>query len=161
MTAVRLRPTRAQDIAFCSRAERDPEARPFIGTSTPEEHRAQIDGAREYLIIEADGEPAGFMLFSEVDAARAIELARFVIADRGRGLGRIVLPLAIDHVFETTNVHRFWLDVLPRNERAHRAYLRAGFTDEGSLRDAWIGPDGDFEDLRIMSILRPEWEGRR
>ena len=160
-TAVRLRPAEASDVAFCFAAERDPDARPFIGTSSEAEHHAQLDGPRDYLMIDADGERAGFALFTAIDKMRSIELSRLVIAGRGRGIGGVALPLLIDRVFETTDAHRFWLDVLPRNERAHRAYLRAGFVDEGILRDAWIGPDGDFEDLQIMSILRPEWESRR
>jgi RimJ/RimL family protein N-acetyltransferase len=160
VTSVRLRPATLDDIAFCMAAERDPEARPFISNSDESGHRALVQSdERDYLIVESAGERAGFLIFTAVDENGTIELARLVIATRGAGLARQVLPLAIDHVFTTTDAHRFWLDVLPHNERARRAYARAGFVEEGILRDAWIGPNGT-ESLVIMSVLRPEWVAR-
>ena len=53
--------------------------------------------------------------------------------------------------------HRRWLDVKPFNDRARALYRSEGFVEEGLLRDALREPDGSFQDLVIMSILRPEW----
>jgi diamine N-acetyltransferase len=57
-----------------------------------------------------------------------------VVVPRGRGLGGQARSLVSDHAFETLG--RLWLDVMIHNERARRAYLAAGFVEEGALRDA-------------------------
>lgn len=160
-TDVSLRAATAADVEFIVAAERDPEARPFISNSSPEEHRALIAGAsHEVLIVEAGGQRAGFIHRTAVDRHGVVELSRLAITDRGAGIGRAALALAIDHVFTTTEAHRLWLDVLPHNERARRTYAAAGFVEEGTLRDAWVSPTGTRASLTILSILRPEWAAR-
>ena len=47
------------------------------------------------------------------------------------------------------------------NERARRAYEKAGFTAEGLLREHHLMPDGGFRDVWLMSILRREWLASR
>lgn len=161
-TDVRLRPATPDDIAFIVAAERDPEAQRFISNSTPDEHAARIaDPARPTLIVEAAGERAGFVFVEPPDRHGVVELSRLAITTPGAGIGRAALALTIDHVFTTTDAHRLWLDVLPHNTRARRTYAAAGFTDEGTLREAWVSPTGMRESLTILSILRPEWSARR
>ena len=46
------------------------------------------------------------------------------------------------------------------NERARRVYQRAGFFEEGVLRDLHRNADGSFLSMRIMSLLRPDWVAR-
>lgn len=159
---VTLRPATADDVDFIVAAERDPEAQPFISNSTPEEHAARIaDADRTTLIVEAAGARVGFVFVEPVDRHGVVELSRLAITDRGAGIGRAALTGAIDDVFTATPAHRLWLDVLPRNERARRAYTAAGFVEEGTLRDAWVSPTGVRESLVILSILRPEWAAKR
>lgn len=61
----------------------------------------------------------------------------------------------LDHAFNELAAHRLWLDVKVANERAQRAYQRAGFVREGVLRDALL-TNGNFESLIVMSMLRHE-----
>lgn len=159
---VALRAATAADVDFIVAAERDPEARPFISNSTPEEHAARIaDRAKPTFIVDVGGAPAGFVFLEPPDRHGVVELSRLAITTRGAGIGRAALRLTIDHVFTSTAAHRLWLDVLPHNERARRAYAAAGFVEEGTLRDAWVSPTGARESLVILSILRPEWAASR
>ena len=59
-----------------------------------------------------------------------------------------------------TPAHRLQLLVYPENERARRAYARAGLVEEGLLRDIRRLPDGRFRSMLMMSVLRSEWEAR-
>lgn len=73
-----------------------------------------------------------------------------------QGYGTEAMQLICRHSFDDLNLHRVWLRVFKTNQRAIRAYEKAGFTREGTLREAKY-LDGHYVDMLIMSILRPEW----
>ncbi|MNI51297.1 Spermidine N(1)-acetyltransferase [compost metagenome] len=81
---------------------------------------------------------------------------RIVVHVQGRGYGTRLLSLLKDWIFENTETHRLWLDVNELNARARHVYEGAGFTVEGTLREAVKWGDA-FESLLIMSILRQEY----
>ncbi|KJS61776.1 GNAT family N-acetyltransferase [Streptomyces rubellomurinus] len=74
----------------------------------------------------------------------------------GRGIGTEATLLVLRHAFETIRLHRVQLEVHEYNERAARAYRKAGFTLEGRARQAhhW---DGRYWDVLHMAALREEW----
>ena len=80
-----------------------------------------------------------------------------MVTERGRGLGREALRLVLDRAFRELGAHRVWLDVLPHNERALRAYRHVGFVPAGVRREAQLA-NGEYESLAIMSILEHEWD---
>ncbi len=69
-------------------------------------------------------------------------------------------PLVIDWAFASTAAHRFYLDCFQENLRARRAYAKLGFSEDGILREAYLGPDGRRRDLTLMALTRPEWRAR-
>jgi RimJ/RimL family protein N-acetyltransferase len=72
---------------------------------------------------------------------------------RGKGHGTEALKLAISFAWRDLNLQRIWLRVFATNARAIRAYEKAGFTTEGTLRRAaWI--DGQWVDELAMAVLR-------
>lgn len=73
--------------------------------------------------------------------------------DRGRGYGGDALELLLKHGFDDLNLRRISLRVFATNERAMGAYLRAGFEEEGRLREAvYVG--GEFVDVVVMACFR-------
>jgi RimJ/RimL family protein N-acetyltransferase len=50
-----------------------------------------------------------------------------------------------------------WLTTGVANERSQRAFAKAGFTREGTLRSTQFDR-GSTADAVVMSILRDEWE---
>ena len=62
-----------------------------------------------------------------------------------------------DFAFRELKLHRLSLDVFSFNTRAKKAYEKAGFRVEGSLRDA-IWDNGVYADDILMSILEDEWQ---
>jgi RimJ/RimL family protein N-acetyltransferase len=63
----------------------------------------------------------------------------------------------LEHAFTRLNLHRVSLSVFSFNERAIRAYRKAGFVAEGRAREA-IWRDGRFWDEITMSVLDREWQ---
>ncbi len=77
-----------------------------------------------------------------------------------QGLGTETVGLILRHGFETLNLNRVVLHVFADNPRAVRAYEKAGFTREGTLREA-VFKHGKYSDMHIMSVLRREWDARK
>ena len=75
--------------------------------------------------------------------------------------GRATAPtrraLMLEHAFTRLDLHRVALSVFSFNERAIRAYRKAGFVVEGRAREA-IWRDGRFWDEITMSVLEREWQ---
>lgn len=78
----------------------------------------------------------------------------------GRGYGTETTRLIVDYGFGSLNLHRIALTVSVPNAGGVAAYARAGFRQEGVLRQACYR-DGQFHDKIVMAILRPEWEQLR
>ena len=77
-----------------------------------------------------------------------------------QGLGTETVSLLLRHGFETLNLNRISLTVYSGNPRARRAYEKAGFVHEGSLREA-VYKHGKLGNIDVMSVLRSEWEAHR
>lgn len=92
---------------------------------------------------------------------RAAELG-IMIGDKSvwnHGIGTQVMTLLLRHCFETLNLNRAFLRVYGQNLRARRAYEKAGFVNEGCMRQAAY-ENGRYGDVYIMSMLRSEWDAR-
>jgi len=76
-----------------------------------------------------------------------------------KGYGTEAMSLLVRHCFETLNFNRVYLRVYAENLRAKRAYEKAGFVEEGRLREA-VYKNGKYDDVIIMSVLRAEWIAR-
>lgn len=78
----------------------------------------------------------------------------------GNGYGCETMQLMLRHGFNDLNLNRMYLYVFDTNERAKKAYLAAGFVEEGRLRQD-IYKNGQYIDTHIMSVLRDEWQDAR
>jgi RimJ/RimL family protein N-acetyltransferase len=67
------------------------------------------------------------------------------------------MRLLLKHGFDTLNLHRIGLRVYENNRGAIRSYEKAGFQNEGCLREAEY-QEGKYLDIYLMSVLRSEWE---
>ncbi len=92
---------------------------------------------------------------------RAGELG-IMIGDKSvwnQGYGTETMQLLLQHGFETLNLNRIYLRVYSTNPRALRAYEKAGFILEGTLREA-VYRHGKYANDYVMSVLRSEWDAR-
>lgn len=150
------------DIASIVALEQTPFAREFVGQWTEERHRATLaSGDVRYLVHE---DPAGslqsyIILRGLSEDSGSIELKRIVVAAPGQGLGRTLLTEVLRLAFDELRAHRVFLDVFDDNARARHLYESLGFVYEGTMRHA-ARRDGVWCNLRMMSILEPEYRSR-
>ena len=77
----------------------------------------------------------------------------------GKGFGQDAVRTLVDYAFEHLNMNRVELYVLADDARAVGAYRKAGFVEEGRLRQkAWVR--GEYHDELVMSVLRGDWKPR-
>jgi RimJ/RimL family protein N-acetyltransferase len=112
-----------------------------------------------FFAIEADGEVIGSGGLHQIDHFRRLcEVGIGLGRDYwGRGYGQDTVRTLVDYAFTHLNMNKVCLEVLADDERAVGAYKKAGFVEEGRLRQqAWV--NGRYEDTMMMGILRTEWE---
>lgn len=127
---------------------------------------AESTGEDRYVFIIcllADERPIGEAMLFELDRVNgSAELGIFIgeKTEWAKGYGTDAVNALVDFGFGTLRLERIWLEVWTENARARRAYEKAGFVHEGTLRhDRYEG--GRFTDGHVMSILRDEWQESR
>jgi RimJ/RimL family protein N-acetyltransferase len=149
----------AQTVAWLN----DPYIRATFGiTSEPtlEGHRqwkAMQSCLSAFAIITA-GQHIGNALLARDDRHRSAYLQIYLgSADhRGRGIGRASLGQLLEIAFVQLGLHRVWLHTLPGNAAAERLYRSAGFTLEGTEREA-IRTGDSFTSQNRWSLLAREF----
>jgi hypothetical protein len=157
---VLLRSATPADVDFIVATERLPGYELLTAQWSRGEHAAALArGDTHYLVgARPGGELEAFAILQPLqDVHEGAKLKRICVTQPGGGFGQPFLAAVIDWVFSATDNGRLWLDVFTHNERACRAYRRAGLREDGMLRQAYRMPDGTRADRYIMSILRSEW----
>lgn len=103
----------------------------------------------------ATGKPLGSVYIRDID--RQHNKAEYGIfigeADaRGRGVGTAVARLMLRYCFEEEGLHRVYLRALSGNVAAIRSYEKAGFVQEGYLKDD-VCIDGEYRDIIRMAAV--------
>ena len=112
-----------------------------------------------FLILAADGRIVGESVINEIDTKRRCANFRICLfhgEGRGKGIGTWAVEATRDFAFGDLKLHRLELDVFSFNPRAREAYRKAGFKEEGILRDAVLDGEEYGDDI-LMAILEDEW----
>ena len=117
------------------------------------------DDPPRFSVVElAGGELAGAALLWAIDSHnRSAHLGLSLRPSfRGRGLGTDVVLALCEYGFTVRGLHRLQVDTLASNAAMISAAVRAGFTQEGTLRGAdWV--NGEFVDEVILGLLTSDW----
>lgn len=157
--AVKLRLASANDLDFILAQESRDDFANLILRWSREEHTNNLNSRDKcYFIVEDDLDRSiGYFILSGLTSPhRNIELTRIVMAEPGRGNGKLALRLIVKKVFEEYGAHRFWLDVFEFNQRARKVYQSVGFREEGVLREA-VKRGDEYYSLVILSLLDREY----
>jgi diamine N-acetyltransferase len=158
-----LRDAKPQDIPFIMACERRPGYDQFVGRWPEEKHLAAMADAAFHYFLGCEGaEPRGFAIVHQSWLhPQNLYLKRIAMHDADRGHGRAFLSALHDWIFANTDTHRFWLEVAESNARGEHLYESLGFMKEGIIREGWTAPDGTRSSGIQMSLLKPDWLGRR
>ena len=150
------------DIPAIMEVERMPGFEEFVGRWDEAQHREELAKPNvRYFVLRRGESVDGFAILQGVgNSDGRVHLKRIAVRNAGSGDGSALLRQTLRVLYATTDTNRVDLDVYKTNDRARRAYEKAGFVTEGTLREFHRNPDGSFADMWLMSILRREWEAR-
>jgi RimJ/RimL family protein N-acetyltransferase len=111
-------------------------------------------GQQLVVVRRADAKVIGtLLLFNFVEASGRLELG-YVLgrAHWGQGYMREAIGVACTQAFGALGVRRIEAEVNPENRSSCAVLQRAGFTQEGTLRQRWVGKTGAY-DTCIYGLL--------
>jgi RimJ/RimL family protein N-acetyltransferase len=140
----------------------------FAGVVSPQSEETYLDealkemaerqpSAAHFTVYDRDdGAPVGTASLMEVNHLAGRARYGILLGERrGRGLGTEATRLVLDWGFTVLGLHNVLLEVMPWNERAIRAYERAGFRRVGVRRGALVSM-GERCDELLMDAIAPE-----
>ena len=116
------------------------------------------DHYRYPLAVETlEGKHIGNCTCYDIDEKKGEAQVGIMIGDRDywdKGYGADVINTLVDHVFNSTSLNRLYLKTLDWNSRAHKCFIKCGFTSCG-----WLKRDG--HSFMMMELMREQWEKGR
>ena len=170
-TKVYLRPAERSDIPTFVRWFSDADVMRHLAMRAPMSEAAETgwfdrmldaQGKTDYhlvICLIADDRPIGTIGLHGIDHENGSAEFGIAIGEKSEwdaGLGTDATRAICDFGFGSLRLERIGLLVYEGNERARRAYEKAGFTQEGTLRRAHF-VRGGHEGVHVMSLLREEW----
>jgi RimJ/RimL family protein N-acetyltransferase len=163
---IRLRPLLLADLDWLYGWRNDLEVTRHLAhlSMTKEQLRAWFDslrldaGDRAYAIL-VEEDFVGYAVLTDADPINEKCEAGIIIGDKarwGQGIGSLVARELARIAFTEVGMHRVLAVASERNPSSIRCFERAGFREEGRLRQANLR-DGEYFDLVLLSLLAPEW----
>jgi aminoglycoside 6'-N-acetyltransferase len=152
-----VRAATEDDVPLLVRWHADPEVSRYWDdeTFTEDEMRERLDrGEVESFVVEADGEPVGYIqAWEDEDEPLRGGIDMFLIpAARGRGLGPDAARALATHLLQDRGWARVTVDPYAWNDAAIRAWQRAGFEQ---VDERVRGPDEDHASPWLLFEFRP------
>lgn len=111
-------------------------------------------GDSPYVATMEDGKVVGFFCYS-VNLDSNEGMLKFVMVDpaqRGKGLGKEMLQLAVEYAFNISKTDAVHLNVFPENTRAKKCYESVGFVERQTELNAFSYKDESWG--RCNMIIR-------
>lgn len=136
----------------------------FSADEMKEWHEKNSDDVYMFIIRRLeDDAPIGFVDLSGFNRINHDAWVGIGIGDPdcwSQGYGADAMRVLLRYAFTELNLHRVNLDVFADNVRGIRSYEKAGFVQEGRLRQ-FTRRDGQRWDIVFMGILRSDWEAQK
>ena len=165
-----LRAPEQGDEKIIALSENHPDPRQtlyFALPSNPQQHQQKINERLEdpnsiiFTIVSLEQDQAiGSTSFFRIDWVGRMAIFYIAIAEKdnwSKGYGSEATQMMVNYAFNTLNLNRIQLHVSTENEAAVKAYKKAGFHTEGTLRQAMFN-NNHYSDFYVMAILRQDWE---
>lgn len=113
---------------------------------------ATMFGDRPYVATTDDGKVVGFFCYS-VNLSTNEGMLKFVMVNpsqRGKGLGKAMLQLAIEYAFNITKADAVQLNVFSENTRAKKCYESVGFAARKTDADTFKFKDESWSRCNMV-----------
>lgn len=168
-TSIYLRPASPDDIPLVERGKNDPAVRETLFLFQPvtremaaaeqQSWSSSKETALFTICESATDEAVGQTAFVRIDHVSRAAVFYIAIYDPGswsKGYGSEATRLMLHYAFDILNLNRVQLHVAVENTKGVKAYQKAGFTIEGTLREAMYH-NNKYCDFYVMGILRKEY----
>jgi len=168
-----LREYRMEDFPHLRRWVNDPDVTDNLSEIFLYPHSEAETEAFLKMMVHGTGESRGFVIaekeslayIGQIDLHRIDWINRKAVMGivigrkdmQNKGIGGEAIRLLQRFVFHTLNLNRLELEVYECNERAIRCYRKAGFREEGRLRQR-VYRKGKYWDVLVMAVLKEEFE---
>lgn len=164
----RIRLMTEQDLDLVFQWRNHPDVRMFMYTQHEiafEEHKRWFENCsrdenKHLLIYEIDGNPLGFVNFSQLSLRKIADWGFYVAPGAPKGTGRQLGATALDYAFCTLDLHKLCGQALLFNEPSIGFHKSLGFQQEGVLRDHHF--DGKkYYSIVCFGLLSCEWSSNQ
>ncbi len=107
------------------------------------------------IISKQSGKTIGFAGLYDIRWQPRFAEFRIIIGDRkfhGKGIGTRAAQFIVSYAFRSLNLNKVWLGVNAENKSAVKSYQKAGFKQEGVLRQE-VWRNNRYYDAIRMSVL--------
>jgi diamine N-acetyltransferase len=111
----------------------------------------------ERVADEAAIGAAGLHEYDHTNRNARLGMLIFRPENRGLGYSRDAMNLILGHAFQVLHLHKVYIRLLARNEKALAKYQKMGFKVESTFREEYL-LDGVFLDMIGLSLLDREWQ---
>jgi RimJ/RimL family protein N-acetyltransferase len=162
-----LRQAGAGDVAYLAALAADPQVEPFLAFAAADEDRLLAlisapgpapDSGGLLVIQSPEDRPVGGLALTVVNArSRICEISRVMVAPDSRrsGVALTAIWLACRYAVRDHGMHRIQAECYGDNPAAHRLFERAGFTREGTRRQAYWRRGGWLDGV-LFGLLAEE-----
>lgn len=160
-----LREVVEEDLDLILRWRNVPEVRQNMYTNhviSASEHanwwkRMHADERVRLLILEVEGEPLGFVSFTNYTGLGGSATWAFYTGNSSRrGIGSIMERAALEYAFDVLQLHRLECEVLGFNKAVIDFHVKHGFEVEGIFRDAYER-QGEMFSIFRLALLKQKW----
>lgn len=164
-----FRPYSDEDLFLVYSGKNDPDLREALFLYTPmtmeqtANELTQWSTTKETVLFticrKEDNAPVGQTAFVRIDYISRAAIFYIAIYDPqfwSKGYGSEATKMMVKYGFDILNLNRIQLHVCTENEKGVAAYKKAGFTIEGTLRQAMYHHNR-YIDFYVMGILREDY----
>lgn len=163
---LRLRPLEREDLKFVHEINNNANImsywfeepyEAFVELQDLYDKHIHDQGERRF-IVEKDDKMLGLVELVEIDYIHRRAEFQIIIDPKYQGQGYAVVAtrLAMHYAFSVLNMHKLYLVVDKKNEKAIHVYKKAGFSVEGELQDEFF-VDGSYHNAIRMYIFQQQY----
>ncbi|HLR67682.1 spermidine N1-acetyltransferase [Virgibacillus alimentarius] len=163
---IHLRPLERNDLKFIHKLHNDPDImsywfeEPYANFAALQElyDKHIHDRDKRRFIVEKEHTMIGLVELVYIDAIHRNAEFQIIIdpKQQGNGYATVATNLAMDYAFSILNLHKLYLIVDAKNEKALHIYKKVGFSIECELQDEFF-VEGSYHNAIRMCLFQQQY----